>query len=726
MALIIACPRGITLPYSSIFNVGLRHTSSRMKKSRPAEYFWKKATSNSPSEAAPQRDQVEESNDGWFDSTAPPFSDSEDESPANINNAPKETYKKRLIKIRRIVFKSFVPKLDGAKSNKNVMMSTEVVCHDVSSTPKGKGRRAFLTSWKFKSNGTKSQVHKMVAKLKPRISVSSPADHLPKTWDEYDYWYSNEQIDILNPPLPPMESEEGGGPPSAFTNRFYMAPLPAKEKVRQLVVNRLGVFGDKGFDAGDEATARAKVRTYIGDKLLEEGKVPESLDESWERCDSVVTEKSGMSVQAAGGMLDSASRDSSLPETLEQHPIFRKIVKQCRELFRTDFSMLSVLDEDRQIFLAESGGGGQRDTPRDIGFCAHTILSGRKGFAILDTHNDWRFENSPLTQHWNSRFYAGVPLLSPNLDGSQESDDNVCAIGTLCIVDPKPRESFTVEERKKFVYMGEYARREIEKWFAKKMEQKMQKLTASQERWTHELERAVSSSSDGDKLLQSEVRLDATASPERTTALPKRSGSKRLPRISLRPISPASTSPATSPSSYTHTDLKSPTKPGPGLFEDVNEVVKPNMRIVFDLATKLIGETLQLSLVYLAAVTPHGESNGLGQLMILSGYNIPLPVPVFDAGLHLRALRAPEGGCLYQNPSVEESEEASFQPKGSGTQPYASAMLVAVGSEAQPNSGGFVLTGYTDDRKRVFGAEDVDFIKKIANEISKYTSTLQL
>jgi hypothetical protein len=121
-----------------------------------------------------------------------------------------------------------------------------------------------------------------------------------------------------------------------------MAPLPAKEKVRQLVVNRLGVFGDKGFDAGDEATARAKVRTDIGDKLLEEGKVPESLDESWERCDSVVTEKSGMSVQSAGGMLDSASRDSSLPETLEQHPIFRKIVKQCRELFRTDFSMLSV------------------------------------------------------------------------------------------------------------------------------------------------------------------------------------------------------------------------------------------------------------------------------------------------------------------------------------------------------------------------------------------------
>jgi len=263
-----------------------------------------------------------------------------------------------------------------------------------------------------------------------------------------------------------------------------MAPDPSNEKARQLVLNRLGVFGDKGFDKTEEGTARAKARTEMGDKLMEEGKLPASLDEDWERRASVLSGGAVISGEEVGGEPNGMSNEQLPPETLEQHPIFRNVVKRCRELFNTDFCMLSVLDEDRQIFLAESGGGGQRDTPRDIGFCVHTILSGRKGFAILDTHKDWRFENSPLTQHWNSRFYAGVPLLSPNLDGSQESEDNLFPIGTLCIVDPKPRDSFSVEDRKKFVYMSEYARREIEKWFAKKMERKMEALTAGQKNGT--------------------------------------------------------------------------------------------------------------------------------------------------------------------------------------------------------------------------------------------------
>jgi hypothetical protein len=268
--------------------------------------------------------------------------------------------------------------------------------------------------------------------------------------------------------------------------------------------------------------------------------------------------------------------------------------------------------------------------------------------------------------------------------------------------------------------MSEYARREIEKWFAKKMERKMQQLTAGEENWNLELKRVVSSSSDGDDTLECEVLSDTPASPDRIAAPSKRSSFRRLASISSISTTP------TSPSSTTHMALKAPTRSGPTLFEDVNAAVKPKMRKVFDLATKLIAETLDLSLVYLTAVVPHGDSDELGRTMILSGFNIPLPVPVFDAGLHLRALRAPEGGFLYQNPSVAESEEVSFQPKGSGNTPYASALLLAVGTEAQPNSGGFVLAGYTQDPKRVFGAEDVNFMKQFALQLSKYTSRLHL
>ncbi|POW01553.1 hypothetical protein PSTT_12450 [Puccinia striiformis] len=700
MAHIIASPRGITLPYTSLFNVGLRDKSSRSVNSRPSEYFWKKAIDgDSLAETTPEAERAQESDDVWLDSLAPALSDSENETTPKANKIQTEpkSRKKIFTQIRRIAFKAFTPKSDGTGNRKNIVTSTEVITREEkldnfdqygTTTSKVNKRMSVFNSWKFKSNGAQTQVQKMVAVLKNRISASSPADQQPKTWDEYHRFYANEQIDVLNPPLPPMEPDAEGDEPSAFHSRFYMAPRPANEQERQLVVNRLGVLGRKSYDETDEGVAKSKARIEIGDKLMEEGKAPTGLDEPWERRDSLVSEECSMGVDETRAMIDGVRSGQLPPETLEQHPVFRKIVKQCRELFGTALSMISILDDDRQIFLAESGLGGKRDISRDIGFCAHTILSGRKGFTVLDTHKDWRFENGPLTQNFGSRFYAGVPLMAPNLDGSQESEENACPIGTL------------VEDRKKLVYMSEYARREIEKWFAKKMEQKMENLTRGQENWNHELKRVVSSTSDGEESLETEVLSDTPASPTKTKT------SKRASLRRLTSSSSISTAP-TSPASHTHTALKSPTKTGPGLFEDVNAVVKPKMRKEKPWIFHCLSD----------CCCPHGESNELGRTLIISGHNIPLPVPVFDAGLHLRALRAPEGGFLYQNPSVQEVR---------WSKPYASAMLLAVGTEAQPNSGGFVLAGYTDDPKRVFGAEDVGFMKQFSLELSRYTSRLQL
>ncbi|EGG11359.1 uncharacterized protein MELLADRAFT_54833 [Melampsora larici-populina 98AG31] len=167
------------------------------------------------------------------------------------------------------------------------------------------------------------------------------------------------------------------------------------------------------------------------------------------------------------------------PETLEQHPVFRKIVRQCREMFDAKISMLSIITDESQIFLAESGLTPLRAAPREITVCAHTVLSGRKGFTILDTKKDWRFAASPLVEHYRARFYSGVPLMAPNLDGAVESEEAACPIGTLCVIDDKPREEFGIEERKKLVYMAEYARREIEEWFKSKLAVKMEVLEES-------------------------------------------------------------------------------------------------------------------------------------------------------------------------------------------------------------------------------------------------------
>jgi len=715
MTRILASPQGIALTYFSLFNAGLPHKSSRVAKSKSSEYFWRKAITGPVVGSAPKDDTADAFDDAWFDVHAPPvLDDSGNESIPKVKKVSPQRRKKRFTKIRRIVFKDFVPGSDATRHRSNTVASTESIGRGAPTNPQANNFTTSLGSWKLKTNGAKIQVQKVIATIKTRVSASSPGDQLPKTWEEYDIWYANEQIDILNPPLPPMTPKMEGDIPSAYQGKLYVAPQPTNERARQLVLNRLGIFGKKGFDATEEGAARAKARTEIGDRLMEEGTLPVSLDEDWElRANSLLSENSGISFPVAQGSLDgSESRDAqSPPETLEQHPIFRKIVERCQELFGADFCLLSVLDEDRQIFLAQAGGEGIREYPRDVTLCAHTILSGRKGFVVLDTLKDWRFENSPLTKQWNSRFYAGVPLFSPNLDGTQETEDNLCPIGTLCIVDRNPRDSFSVEDREKFLYMSEYVRREIEKWFAKKMERKMETLTAGQEQWNHELKRVISSSSDEGGLLESEVLSDHPAS--------KPSGFMGLASIG------SNSSAAASSSSLRPSFPKSP-QTGPGLFEDINAAMSPKMRKVFDVATKLIAETLDLSLVYLTAVVPHADSHVLGNTLIISGHNIPLPVPVFDVGLHLRALRAPEGGFLYQNPGVKECEEASLQPPGPGMRPYASAMLIAVGTEAQPNSGGFVLAGYTEDPKRVLGAEDVNFMKEFAHQLSMYTARLQL
>ncbi|KAL7576389.1 hypothetical protein ACA910_018196 [Epithemia clementina (nom. ined.)] len=131
---------------------------------------------------------------------------------------------------------------------------------------------------------------------------------------------------------------------------------------------------------------------------------------------------------------------------LDQNPdeSFNRLASVAARMYDAPIAIIHLVDLGRIWQVAASPGLScsanyrdiKREMPRVTSLCAHTILQKELLLVVPNLMKDSRFRPTPWAK-CGIRFYAGTPLISP--EGAH--------IGTLCIMDCRPREMPFGEEQ---------------------------------------------------------------------------------------------------------------------------------------------------------------------------------------------------------------------------------------------------------------------------------------
>ncbi|GAA5968247.1 hypothetical protein JCM11641_003782 [Rhodosporidiobolus odoratus] len=399
--------------------------------------------------------------------------------------------------------------------------------------------------------------------------------------------------------------------------------------------------------------------------------------------------------------------------------------------------------------------------PVSHAFDAHTLLNGEKGMAILDAERDWRWRGNVLVKEGSDsgrvggglgiRFYAGMPIFAPSLPAvaaHEESAGGRIAIGTVAVLDDQPRlTKWGVPERAALRSLASRITSAIERFIIERDNAQFLQRQATSPRpsaatSSHSRQDAKKVSFDhGAAPLpppevshvdhavapvdQADVREETGGRAEEQQAKgkggqeeqdekpsdieQKQQALEKAPGEEAEEDVVEEVARAEEAEEDEFTDAPTFTGSSPPALPPLLAATSP--MAIYAAACASLASTLNLSLVYivsldLSSCQPAPSLIGDPKLQLISAHNLPTDSNAsFDPALHLRALRAPEGGLLFRSPTSSSDGGA-----------FSSGVLLPI---AETQGKGWVLAGYTTQGRRRWGEKEMDEFEKVREGIAK-------
>ena len=189
--------------------------------------------------------------------------------------------------------------------------------------------------------------------------------------------------------------------------------LSAAQFVREATILRLAMLaGMRGDDA-----ARATLGT-----IAEEAKRPAGAGNGHDPVAQAVADAGRLAALHRTGLLDTDPDER-----------FDGLARVAAKALHAPIALVTLVDEDRQFFkscigLTKEPWASQRETPLSHSFCQHAVAA-RRPLIVDDAREHPTLRENLAIRDLDVIAYAGIPLIGR--DGE--------ALGTLCVIDDKPR-----------------------------------------------------------------------------------------------------------------------------------------------------------------------------------------------------------------------------------------------------------------------------------------------